>query len=144
LLEKRDELQLTIEEQTAKVAAIKQRQQDEEPEARKMQAYVDELGHELRLLHKTGVELHKKLEAKKAEAAGVEEQINRVQLATTAAQQDIAKLTSQIVRSPDRMKKEISDMSLALASEKQSVIDTERRSRELTAKADLLQKTDKV
>lgn len=129
LLRKRDDIVAKREAEMPKITALK-----EECEA--LENQINDLNTQQAVLRHESNEI-------KDVTKKIKTTIAETETETQEAIDKANKLTSQIVLSPDRLKRELADMKETLDEEKASIEEIEAQKRELAARLDLVQRAEK-
>lgn len=137
-LEKHDELLQRNERLIREVEELKIRRIREEPLMAQARATNEGLKNELFELKRQQAlvvgEYDKLRQEKKGLTARLDNDVNLLE----TTRREIQKISSRIVHSPEKLKQQLADMSSSLTNEKTFLNDKSKKTRELTAKIDLL------
>lgn len=129
LIKQNDDIQEQINEIESARAA-------EEPAVAKQKESVAELAAELSTLHKQQVDLAETTKEFKSKLQAAIEKISSLKFQHMAVSQELETLEASVVPSPDRVKAEISEAYQRVDAEKENLLTTQHKTRELQTHCD--------
>jgi kinetochore protein Nuf2 len=121
-----------------RIDAIRQQRQSEEPMVLAVKEQIGQLVNELRELKKHQTVLSGEIEELKRRRQELTDNQARLQYLLSSGRQDVNKLKSRIVHSPEKLLQILSEMQASIASERSGMQSLERRSRELTNRVEMM------
>lgn len=115
----------------ARIDSIRQQRQQEEPLVSAAKEQIGGLVSELRELKKVQTGLSSEMEEFKRRRQELTDNQARLQYLASSGRQEVNKLKSRIVHSPEKLLQILSEMQASIASERNGMQSLERRSREL-------------
>lgn len=126
----------------ARIAAIRQQREHEEPRVHSVKEQIGALVNELRELKKQQTQLAAEIDSRKERRQGLTDTHSRLQYLLSSGRQECAKLKSRIVHSPEKLLQILAEMNASINTERQSLSALEKRSRELQTRFECLQKIE--
>jgi chromosome segregation ATPase len=115
----------------------------EEPESQALQREIQSIEQVLCDLNNTQAALVSDIHDTKEASKEIARKYEEVRKATELARRENEKLKSRIIRSPEKVKKHIAEMSVTLSKERQSLKDTERKQGEVQIRLQAIGKINK-
>lgn len=122
------------------ITIIEEARAEEEGEVNAQKEAISQLAADLATLHRDQVSLTEETRDLKAKLIATTDAINAAKVKYLGEVQDVDKLRSQVVSSPDRVKGEIDDMAERLELDKENLQGVQRRTRHLHQRAEGLNK----
>lgn len=119
-----------------RIDAIRQQRHDEEPAVQQAKEQIGALVNELRELKRLQTGLSQEIEEFKRRRQDLTDSQARLQYLQSSGRQEVNKLKSRIVHSPEKLLQILSEMQASIASERAGMQSLERRSRELQNRVD--------
>ncbi|KAI9096105.1 Nuf2 family-domain-containing protein [Phlyctochytrium arcticum] len=135
---KRDQLEARIRDLSEKVNSLRLQRAEQEPQAQALRDRNSELTSDLRELKKIQTGLTPQAESLKKEKLQLADQITEKEESIANLKQDCIRLESRIVKSPEELKNSIAEMSATLTNDKQAILVSEKKTRDLQTRIDLL------
>lgn len=135
-----------LDENTAlrrQLAELKADQEEIAPRSEEIAAECETLTSEVTALNKQQAALGNEIKDLKAEANEINDKIANDRFLIHGAKQEREKLKSQIVQSPEKIKKQLADMSTAVDGERQTVAGQESQLKDARGRRDALQRLNK-
>ena len=143
LAETHQQMQGEHEELKAQLLALRAKHAEEEPYMQELGKETEALSGEINGLNKRQAGFNNEIKELKAVSNEYNDKIANDRFLILGAKQDCSKLKSQIVQSPEKIKKQLSDMSKSVENERSSVTHQEATMKDLQQRLDSLQKVEK-
>jgi kinetochore protein Nuf2 len=138
LNEHKNALEDENEELALRLHTIRKARESDAPVVAAIDQEVAGLAEEINTLNHTQAELQKEIRSLKDMATETADKIASEVFSVQTKQSECGKLRSQIVQSPERIKREIVEMGQVLDQEKNNVVLGEKKNKELMARLDAL------
>jgi len=142
-LTEKQHLEAANEKLLAEIRAINAQRQAEEPEVQAREAENAELSAQIGELNKQQAAMNQDAHQLKQKWQEVGDQISEAKYKLLNAKQEQESLRSQIVPSPEKLKKTLVDLGESIEHEKENIAECHRRARGFAAKHDALAEADK-
>ncbi|KAK3239512.1 hypothetical protein CYMTET_50565 [Cymbomonas tetramitiformis] len=134
------EANLTLNNQLRNIMSERDAQQ---PEVDQLERETAELAAKIAALNKEHTGLTTELESLKATDNELSDKVAKEKSHVDSAHQEAQRLRGQIVQSPDRLQRALTDLSNTVEKDKSAVGDAEKKSRELQTRLDTLSKVER-
>lgn len=135
---------LKFEQQTAQLAQLRAQRKQEEPIINELQAENESMEGKIRALNQEQSSLKTKIHDTKQVRQETSDKRDHDQFTILNLRAEISKLQSLVVRSPERVKKEIAEMSNTYEGDNELLREMDGKLQALRTKVDALNKTEKV
>jgi kinetochore protein Nuf2 len=138
------EVDMKFEQLTAQLSQLRAQRKQEEPIINELQNENEKMEGQIRALNHEQSSLKTKIHDQKQVRQDLSDKRDHDQFAIVNLRADISKLQSLIVRSPERVKKEIAEMSNTYETDTEVLREMDHKLQTLRTKVDGLNKTEKV
>jgi predicted nuclease with TOPRIM domain len=135
---------MRFEQLNAQLTQLRAQRMQEEPIIEELQAENEKMQNQIRSLNHEQSNLKTKIHDMKQDRQEVSDKRDHDQFAIVNLRAEISKLQSLVVRSPERVKKEISEMSRVHQADNITLREMDDKLKALQTKVDGLNKTEKV
>lgn len=137
-VEKLETMQLELEQIQNKIDAIREQRESEKPKATKLQESNKVLREELKVLSNTQSSLMESATQMKNEKENLQDAIGAIKYTIAELQEQVAKLDSRVVHSPEKIQQAISDLNREIGLARQQLAENEEKSLQLKHKIEML------
>ena len=138
------EADMRFEQLNAQLTQLRAQRKQEEPIIEELQAENEKMQNQIRSLNHEQSNLKTKIHDMKQDRQEASDKRDHDQFAIVNLRAEISKLQSLVVRSPERVKKEISEMSRVHQADNITLREMDEKLKALQTKVDGLNKTEKV
>jgi len=142
LLQSRSKLENENLKLRAELDKLKAAREKELPEIQAAETQIDAYAEEMSNLNQQQSTLQNELRELKTANTEISDKLAEEKFAVLNETQEICRLQSQVVRSPERVKKEIEEMQETLDTEKENLKSMRNHSRQLSQRADGIEKCE--
>jgi chromosome segregation ATPase len=142
-VEEKQRVELELQELQSQLKLLRSKEDAETPIRVQLEADIANLVVEITALNKEQATLQSDIRSLKNHNNECADKLNTLKFQMMNLRQEIAKLNSQIVHSPEKTKKMIEDMKVSLGKEKELLMEVEQRGEDLQERAEILAKVEK-
>lgn len=136
LLQDHAELERVNAERTGTIDQIKAAREADAPKIAELEAHCEALSNQIAELNSKQAGIQAELRTMKDEITNTSDETAKIIFEIQTKQQANSELSSKIVQSPERIKKEIVEMNSSVEDERVNLVGAERRVRELTVRVE--------